>query len=99
MRRLRHDNPPRDRSRASSPGPSQPCKVVTDDERARRRKESKEEAESRGKAIRDAEWMDRFGVPCPYGPDRHAVILAKVTRSSWPVTTPERLPLRGHRST
>jgi hypothetical protein len=67
MARLRHENPPRDLSLApSNRWPERPYKQVTKDDQARRRKERKDEAEVRGKAIRDAEWMARCGKECPY---------------------------------
>lgn len=67
MTSLRHEDPPRDLTQVPSKRwPPKPHKHVTAEDQARRRRELKQEADERGKAIRGAEWIARFGFPCPY---------------------------------
>jgi hypothetical protein len=58
MTKLRHENPPR--AKRTTREPTQPYKHVTDEDRARRRKEVAKAARERGDAILQAERDARF---------------------------------------
>lgn len=47
-------------------GIERPYVHKTEAQKAKERKAYRDEVQARGKAIRDAEWMARFGRPCPY---------------------------------
>jgi len=63
MTKLRHEDPPR--AKRTTREPTRPYKHVTDDDRARRRKEMAEAARERGDAILKAErdgWFAGHGI-------------------------------------